>query len=129
MTVPSDRREAQRFLLATATFLLCAPTSIILVSLHLLVGLVFALPAVASSMYLYSLATREVEEESAGSRGAIRKSMRASVVQQELLGEEAFRRALSLAVLRPAPWLWFRRGGLAVLVVAVLLWFAVMLFG
>ncbi|MFN2506123.1 MAG: hypothetical protein ABR540_18210, partial [Acidimicrobiales bacterium] len=64
---------------------MAAPTSVALAAFHLLLTVAFALPAALASMYLYGLAAREVAEIE-GSRGLIRRSFYASVVQQQLLG-------------------------------------------
>lgn len=125
MTVPRDRKEARTFLIATGAFLLSAPTSVALAALHQLLAVAFALPAALASLYLYGLSSREAVEVG-GPKGTIRRSMKASVLQQELLGEEPFRRALGMIGWGPEPWIWVRRLGLAVIAVAGAVLFAVL---
>lgn len=125
MTVPRDDEEAKRYLLATVAFLVFVPISVGLAAFHVMFAAVLAVPAALAAVFLYALASREV----AGSRGAsgtISKAMRASVVQQQLLGAEPFRRALSMIGWRPEPWMWVRRCGLATLVIVATLLFVVL---
>lgn len=125
MTVPRDRTEARRFLLATVAFLISAPISVALAALHLVFAAAFVLPAALASVYLYSLASREVREPETP-KGTITSSLRASVVQQQLLGEEPFRLALSMIGWRTEPWIWIRRCALATLAIAAAVLFAVL---
>lgn len=125
MTVPRDRGEARRFLLATVAFLVSAPMSVALAALQSVFAAAFVLPAALASLYLYSLASREMQGHG-GSKGPFMSSIRASVMQQQLLGEKPFRLALSMIGWRTEPWIWIRRCALAVLAIAAVVLFAVL---